>query len=112
MGSSNKKRDSLFLSMKLHIGYVRSIEDSPRVRAASVQYLQNWLLEFYPERPDIVAEARGLAAELGGHLSDPKLPPQYHWLRGVLGWPAAKKLSRKVPQWRLAAAHLWDQVLP
>jgi hypothetical protein len=51
--------------MQLHIGYLRSLEDSPRARAACVQYLQNFLGYFYPERPDIVREAGALAEDLG-----------------------------------------------
>ena len=40
--SDNKKKDSLLLSMKLHIQYLRSLENSERVRKACLTYLQNW----------------------------------------------------------------------
>src|SRR5215475_4089867 len=52
VGSSDKKKDSLLLSMKLHIKYLRSLEDSERVRRACLTYLQNWYDNFYPERSD------------------------------------------------------------
>ena len=42
IGNSDKKKDSLLLSMKLHIQYLRSLEDSERVRKACLTYLQNW----------------------------------------------------------------------
>ena len=50
----------------LHIRYLRWLEDSPRVRAACVAYLQNWLPLCYPIRPDLVKQAEELAARLGG----------------------------------------------
>ena len=40
IGGSDKKRDALWLSMQLHIGYLRSLEDSPRTREACVAYMQ------------------------------------------------------------------------
>ena len=58
-------------SMELHIRYIRSLEDSDRVRAACLKYLQNWLLSFYPNRPDLVANAREMARALGGNLEEP-----------------------------------------
>ena len=61
IGNSDKKKDSLLLSMKLHIQYLRSLEDSERVRKACLAYLQIWYPIFYPERPDIVAELQDLA---------------------------------------------------
>jgi glycosyltransferase involved in cell wall biosynthesis len=112
MTNSSKKRDSLFRSMTLQIEYLRALEDSPRVRAVCVRYLQNWLLEFYPERPDLVAKAARLAEQLGGSLSEPKLSPKYEWMRGLIGLPLAKRLSQKVPRWHSAAAHLLDRMPP
>src|SRR5581483_1140789 len=40
IGNSDQKKDSLLLSMKLHIQYLRSLEDSERVRRACLSYLQ------------------------------------------------------------------------
>ena len=65
IGWSDKKKDAQVLSMKLHVKYIRSLEDSDRVRTACTAYIQNWLLNFYPERPDLVAELEALAATLG-----------------------------------------------
>ena len=48
--------------MKLHIQYLRSLEDSERVRKACLAYIQTWCRNFYPERPDLMQEARQLAA--------------------------------------------------
>jgi glycosyltransferase involved in cell wall biosynthesis len=90
VGHSSRKIEAQFLSMQLHIGYLRSLEDTPRVREACVTYLQNWLLHFYPERPDIVERAGALAKELGGSLGPPRFSWKYAWL-GALGRPDLAK---------------------
>ena len=59
IGNSDKKKDAMLLSMKLHIQYLRSLEESERVRKACLTYMQTWYHNFYPERPDIVAELQG-----------------------------------------------------
>src|SRR6266516_3827397 len=40
IGNSDKKKESLLFSMKLHIQYLRSLEQSERVRKASLAYIQ------------------------------------------------------------------------
>ena len=65
VGKSNKKREALWLSMKLHIGYLLSLEDSARTREACLAYIQRNLINFYPERSDIVIQAEEQARELG-----------------------------------------------
>src|SRR5205807_10036279 len=50
LGQSQRKLDAHFLSMKLHIGYIRSLEDSERVREACTLSLQGPLVWYYPER--------------------------------------------------------------
>jgi glycosyltransferase involved in cell wall biosynthesis len=66
VGRCDRKIDALFLSLQLHIGYLRSLEDNARVRSACVNFLQDSFLVFYPERPDMVERAKQLAATLGG----------------------------------------------
>src|SRR5437763_5864331 len=46
IGRSDRKKAAQLVSMQLHIGYLRSLEDSDRVRGACVNYLQTWLPEF------------------------------------------------------------------
>ena len=92
IGRSERKMEAMLISMQLHIGYLRSLEDSERVRAACVNYLQTWLPEFYPERLDIVAQAQELAASLGGRLEvPPRLSWKYRWIEKSCGWPLAKR---------------------
>ena len=64
IGASERKRASLLRSMKLHVQYLRSLEESERVRKACLTYLQTWSEQFYPERPDMFAELQALATEL------------------------------------------------
>src|SRR5204863_7918375 len=68
IGNSDKKKRSLLRSMKLHIQYLRSLEDSDRVRRACITYLQNWSQNFYPDEPDMFAELQSQAEQLGGQL--------------------------------------------
>src|SRR5260370_41949016 len=73
VGRSVKKQDALLISLQLHVKYLRSLDDSDRVRAACLAYLQSYLITFYPERPDIVAELEKLARTLGGRLEAPRV---------------------------------------
>jgi glycosyltransferase involved in cell wall biosynthesis len=91
IGRSSRKIEAHFHSMRLHIDYIRSLEDNPRVRAACVTYLQNWLIDFYPERLDIVERAQELAGELGGRLDLPRFSWKYAWLESVGGPSLAKR---------------------
>ena len=68
IGRSNAKLEAQFLSNELHIKYLRSLEDSERSRVAAVRYLQKYMFDFYPERPDIVQKARELAQGLGNFI--------------------------------------------
>jgi glycosyltransferase involved in cell wall biosynthesis len=97
IGNSDTKKNSLLLSMKLHIQYLRSLEDSDRVRKTCLVYMQTWYPIFYPERPDIVAELQSLAAQLQGHLEEPRLSWKYAWMKLVFGWKVAKWAQMTLP---------------
>ena len=90
IGRSARKMEAHLASMRLHIDYLRSLEDSERTRRACVSYLQTWLPHFFPERPDLVRQTQDLAAELGGRLEVPELSWKYDWIRILCGWHAAK----------------------
>jgi hypothetical protein len=102
----------MFLCMQLHIRYLRSLEDSERVRAACVRYLQNWLLAFYPERLDIVKRTAELAETLGGRLEiPPRLSWKYAWLEKCFGWPLAKRAQLFMPRFKWSMIRSWDRVV-
>jgi glycosyltransferase involved in cell wall biosynthesis len=111
IGRSRKKAEAQFLGMKMQIGYLRSMQDSERVRAACVKYLQTWLIHFYPNRPDIVEEAQRLAVELGGELKPPPLRWKYSWMRALFGYELAKRAQLLLPQVKSSFARGWDKAL-
>jgi glycosyltransferase involved in cell wall biosynthesis len=90
-GGSNRKLESLLLSIQLHIGYLRALEDSQRVRAACLSYLSICLPFVYPEHPEFVRRLQDLAAGLGGELKTPGLSWKYAWIQKLFGWGAAKR---------------------
>jgi hypothetical protein len=111
IGLSNRKIEAQWVSMKLHIRYLQSLEDSPRVREACIKYLQRYLLYFYPERPDLVSQAQEMAASLGGRLENPKLSWKYSWIQKLFGWELGKRAWLRLPCFREALARNWDKTL-
>jgi hypothetical protein len=97
--------------MKLHIGYLRSLEDSDRTRKACLTYMQNWLDNFYPDRPDLVAELQKIAAGLHGRLEAPRLRWKYAWMRPIFGWRAAKWAQVALPQFKASLVRQWDKTM-
>lgn len=111
IGSSDKKKESLLHSMKLHIQYLRSLEESERVRKACLTYLQTWYPAFHPSRPDIAAELQDLAAQLQGRLEEPHLRWKYAWMKPVFGSNAAEKAQTVLPELRSSLARHWDKTM-
>jgi glycosyltransferase involved in cell wall biosynthesis len=111
IGQSNRKKDAMLISMKLHIQYLRSLEDSERVRAACRTYLQNWFGVFYPERPDIVTQMQHLAAQLGGTLQEPRLRWKFAWMKPVFGWQIAKRAQSDLPHLKLSCIRYFDKTM-
>ena len=111
IGHSSLKLEAHWLSMQLHIRYLRSLEDSERVRAACLRYLQTSLIYFYPEKPDIVEQAEQMASDLGGELRPPNLSWKYAWMKTIFGWRVAKTGQRALLRSRWSAERHWDKAL-
>lgn len=111
IGNSSKKRDAQWLSMQLHVKYIRSLDDTPRVRKACTKFLQNWMVHFYPERMDIYQEAEKLCRDLGGELRVPKLSWKYRIIRSLFGWRLARAAQRSLPNLRWSWVSAWDKFL-
>jgi glycosyltransferase involved in cell wall biosynthesis len=111
IGISDKKKEALLVSMKLHVQYLRSLEDSPRTRNACLTYMQNWFHNFYPERPDLVGELQSMAAELQGQLEAPSLRWKYAWMRPIFGWKTAKWAQMALPQLKASMVRHCDKAL-
>jgi len=97
--------------MELQIGYLRTLDDSKRSRAACVNYLQTWLPTFYPERPDLVQKAQQLATSLGGRLSLPKVSWKYSWIEKPLGFAAAKHTRLYYNRGKSCVLRAWDKMM-
>lgn len=111
IGHSDKKMVAQWRSMELHIGYIRSLEDSPRVREACVTYLQNWLFFFYPNRPDLVQKAEEMARSLGGKLQSPSLSWKYSWIAAFFGREQAKRAQVVLPHLKWSFIRALDKAL-
>ncbi len=111
IGGSNKKLESLFISMKLHIQYLRSLEDSDRTRAACVTYIGNWLHEFYPYRLDIAQQLKEIAVQLGGKGEDPRLSWKYNWLVQLFGWGIGRRAQLMLPRIKGSIVIAWDKAM-
>lgn len=109
IGKSRQKMDAHMRSMELHVGYVRSLDDSDSVRAACLRYLQSGLRTFYPERPDLVARARQCASQLGGELQVPPLSWKYSWIGMLLGRSTAKRVQTTVLEHKWSVIRFWDK---
>jgi glycosyltransferase involved in cell wall biosynthesis len=110
-GPREKKMESHMLSMQSHVRYILSLEDSARVRAACLRFLQVGLLAFYPQRPDIVEELENLAGKLGGRLEMPRLRWQYAWIQKLFGWDIGRRAQILLPQLKTSLIRSWDKAL-
>ncbi len=110
IGRSDEKIDAQFLGMQLQIGYLLRIADNPGTRAACVNYLKTWLPNFYPERPDIVNEARALAQTLGGDLELPRVDWKYAWIEKLCGPQIRKEVQSCYNRSKSWALSTWDRL--
>jgi glycosyltransferase involved in cell wall biosynthesis len=111
IGNSDKKKESLLLSMRLHIQYLRSLEDSERVRKACLAHIQRWCRNFYPERPDLMQETRQLATMLGERLEIPELSWKYVWIQKLFGFAFAKRFYHRWNHYKSSVIRSWDRAL-
>ncbi|HTW23730.1 MAG TPA: glycosyltransferase family 2 protein [Candidatus Baltobacteraceae bacterium] len=111
IGTSDRKMVAQWRSMELHIRYIRSLEDSERVRKACVTYLQNWLVFFYPDRPDLVKQAEEMAESLGGQLHAPPLSWKYSWIATLFGRSLARRAQIVLPRIKWSMVRRWDKAM-
>ena len=115
LDSSDKKLESAWLSIRLHIEYLRRLEDSHRTRNASVGFLQTWLNIFNPHRMDIIEQMQELAQKLGGEVRCLKLVEplrwKFAWMEGIFGRRIALLAQRRLPRLKHFAARHLDRTL-
>lgn len=111
IGKSKEKQDSLLVSLKLHMHYLVSLEESERVREACLAYLQTWYDALSPNRSEVLAEFQVLAAEFGGRLQPVRLRSKYAWIEPVLGLSTAKWTQTVLPAIKTSWLSRWDKTL-
>jgi glycosyltransferase involved in cell wall biosynthesis len=111
IGNSDKKKESLLRSMKLHVQYLRSLEESERVRKACLSYFGSWSWAFYPDRPDLFAELKTLAEQLGGQLDPPRLSWKYAWIESLFGRRAARQVEVFAQEKKASLIRGWDKAM-
>lgn len=111
IGLSDSKMEAQMCSIQLHIRYLRSLEDSSRVREACITYLQNWLPFFYPNRPDLLKEAEEIAAGLGGSLQMPRLSWKAGLVSMLIGRQQAKRAKTLLARIKWSVIRSWDRML-
>lgn len=111
VGRSNRKLEAQWRSMKLHVEYLRSLDDSERIRKGCVQYLQRWSELFYPERLDLIDEIQKLAEELGGQIAFPRFSWKYAWIEEMFGRNNAKRVQVYLRQVKWSMVRSWDKAL-
>jgi glycosyltransferase involved in cell wall biosynthesis len=111
IGLSNSKMEAQMCSMQLHIRYLRSLEDSQRVREACISYLQNWLPFFYPNRPDLLNQAEEMAVSLGGRLQKPTLSWKANVVSLIVGRQQMKRAKILQARVRWSVIRWWDRML-
>jgi glycosyltransferase involved in cell wall biosynthesis len=108
---TDKKLESQYLSMQRHVQYLRSMEESERVRVACIRYLQTWFIYFVAERPDLAEQMQRMAVSLGGELEVPRIRKKYAWIERTLGYRTAKRSQMLLPQVRWSIIRWWDKLL-
>ena len=111
IGQSERRIEAQWLSVQLHIKYLRSLDDGERARAACLRYLQASMIHFYPEKTEIVRQANELARDLGGRLVSPVLSWKYAWIRVIFGWPLAKYGRQLLLKLRWKTAKWWAKAV-
>jgi len=111
VGFSNAKLDSQLLGLSLYIQRILSTQDSARTRAACVKFLQSWVYLFYPNRMDLMEQARALARSLGGELEQPRAGWKYAWIQKLFGVMAAKRVQVYYNASKLSVMRLFDKTM-
>lgn len=84
---------SAFNSLMRGTAHLLAVTDSRKARRACANMLRDFDYSYYPAHPHLRAAARQRAAELGGSDLAPDGPPNFHRLRGIVGWRMARRIQ-------------------
>ena len=112
IGKSEEKKQSLLLTTKLQIEYLRSLEESERVRKVCLRYLQNvYYMFIHLKRPDLAEELQELARGFRGRLEEPSLIRKYAWIRPIFGEEVAQWAQSTLPTLKHASIMGFDKAM-
>ena len=112
VGESNKKMESLMLSMQLHLRHLMALggQRSHSGRSRCSIFSIGRLLIMPQARPDLLRETEKLAEAVGGRLQTPRLwTARYAFVQKMFGWNAAKRVHTLIPRMRAAGNRFWDK---
>ena len=110
IGRFPEKIEAHWLSMQLHVKYLRSLGEDSDTRSACLQYLRDSLIYFYPEKPQIVHQAAQVASELGEPLGLPDLSWKYVWIESLFGWIVVKPVQHALRRLRWGVVKRIDRL--
>lgn len=120
---SNRKLESAWLSIRMHIQYLRQLEISERTRNAAISFLQTWITMFDPYRTDIIEQMQQTAAAMGGRIGSlnrcldlvEPLRWKFAWMKRVFGHRVAHWAQKALPRFKHSviesAVRFWDRTL-
>jgi PST family polysaccharide transporter len=111
IGRFPERIEAHWMSMKLHISYLRSFGDDCRIDEACLQYLCDSLMYFFPDSPHIVQQADEMAASFGGQPLRPKLSWKYSWIERLFGSVVTRPTQDFVRKTRWYSARKLDLLL-
>lgn len=90
---SPKAVQSAFCGLMLGVQHLLNAENSARTRRVCANILQNFAYEYYPSFPELRRQSLRAVERLGGADVEPDGPPQFHALRRLVGWQAARRVQ-------------------
>ena len=89
-----RARRSQFRSVGLIEAHLRTVEDTPRTRAAAADYYQRFIHDFYPAPADLIKAADRRIKVLGGStLARPAMGAKTRALAALVGWKTVRRLK-------------------
>lgn len=88
-------------SLVMGTDHLLAVRDDRALRSICAGLLQAFDYEHYPEHPDLRAQARARAKELGGSTIEPAGPPGFQALRKFIGWKLARRVQLFAESYRI-----------
>jgi glycosyltransferase involved in cell wall biosynthesis len=109
METNEKALESLALSLRLSVGHLLRLEDSPRTREAAVRHMEHFLGYFYGSDGPHARELSAYAATLGHELKAPSVNWKYRPVELIMGRRAARQLVANWRAWKLLILRRYDE---